>query len=79
MDVVAARGGESTRSRCHRALRVAAFDKIRQKAILQTTAADFLSVLADGKHSTRHYLRLLHSAAIDLGWLAGRTILNRKT
>jgi hypothetical protein len=67
MNVISARGGESTKDRCVRALRMASFDKIRRKAILQTTSADFLSVLADGKQSTRHYLRLLHSAAMDLG------------
>lgn len=78
MDVIAKRGIESTRNRCQRALKAIPFNKIRQKAILQTTAADFLSVLSDGRHSTRHYLRLLHSAALDLGWLAGRTILSRR-
>ncbi len=73
MDVVSLRGRESTQNRCRRALKMASFNRIRTKAILQTTAADFLSVLSDGKQTTRHYLRLLHSAAIDLGWLAGRT------
>jgi len=78
MDVVRVRGGASTQKRCLRAFNAPVFETIRQKPILQTTASDFLAMLADGKSSTRHYLKLLHSAAFDLGWLAGRTILNRK-
>lgn len=78
MDVVVVRGGSSTQSRCQRAFRAPVFKKISQKPILQTTASDFLAMLADGRSSTRHYLKLLHSAAFDLGWLAGRTILTRK-
>jgi hypothetical protein len=72
------RGGQSTQDRSKRAFESAAFDHIRKKAILETTAADFLSVLSDGRQSTSHYLKLLHSAAMDLGWLAGRPILARK-
>ena len=74
----AVRGGESTQGRSKRAFQSTAFDRIRNKAILETTAADFLSVLSDGRQSTSHYLKLLHSAAMDLGWLAGRPILARK-
>jgi hypothetical protein len=54
------RGGESTQERSKRAFQSAVFERIRNKAILETTAADFLSVLADGKQSTSHYLKLLH-------------------
>jgi integrase len=78
MEIISLRGIESTQNRCRRALKMASFQKIKNKPILQTTAADFLSVLSDGTQTTRHYLKLLQSAAIDLGWLAGRTILNRK-
>src|SRR5262249_1034495 len=66
IDFVAQRGGDSTQERCRRALDTKAFDPIRNKPLLETTAADFLTVLGDGKQSTNHYLRLLHSAALDL-------------
>ena len=78
MDVVVVRGGTNTQNRCVRAFKASVFEKIRQRPILQTTASDFLAMLADGKSSTSHYLKLLHTAAFDLGWLAGRTILTRK-
>jgi integrase len=78
MDVVAIRGGSSTQNRCLRAFRAPVFERIKKKPILQTTASDFLTMLTDRKSSTRHYLKLLHGAAFELGWLAGRTILTRK-
>lgn len=75
---VVRRGGHNTQDRARRAYQSASFDRIRNKAILETTSADFLAVLSDGKQSTSHYLKLLHSSAVDLGWLAGRLILARK-
>jgi len=78
IEFVTGRGGKSTQERCQRALAAKPFEPIRNKPILETTSADFLNVLSDGKQSTNHYLRLLQSAALDLGWLAGKPILAKK-
>lgn len=78
MDMVIQRGGESTQERARRALMGRVFDSIRDKVIMETTSNDFLAVLSDGKQSTLHYLKLLHSCAMDLGWLAGHPILTKR-
>jgi integrase len=63
------RGKQTTQDRYRRALNRSAFNSIRQKAIAKTLSADFLKVLSDEKQSTNHYLKILHGAALGLGWI----------
>lgn len=75
MKIMEQRGGLETQKRTRRALSNRAFGPLRDKVIHETSSGDFLSVLDDKKHSTLHYLKMLQSLAVNLGWLAGRTIL----
>lgn len=63
------RGKQTTQDRCRRALNRSAFNSIRQKRLVETVSSDFLKVLSDGKQSTNHYLKILHGAALGLGWI----------
>lgn len=63
-------GRASTQERYDRAMRDSALDGIRNKPIIETTAADLLTCLRDGSNCTNHYLRRLHNLALGLGWLA---------
>lgn len=76
-DEFAKRGGDSTRQRKVRALKQKAFDRIRDKKLVETTSADFLAVLEKGTVSTNMYLRKVHNFAFDLDWLLKR-VLARK-
>ena len=67
---LASHGGPTTRARYERAVRDPAFDRIREKAIVETTSDDFLGVLRDGTGTTNHFLRRVHNLAIGLGWLS---------
>jgi hypothetical protein len=78
MKIMMQRGGQETQKRTLRALEHRAFDPLRNKVIHETTGADFLAVLDDKKRSTLHYLKMLQSLAINLGWLAGRVILPKQ-
>lgn len=62
-------GRVTTRERYTRAVRDHAFDSIRDKPLIQTTAEDFLRVLRAGGRATNHFLRRLHNLALGLGWL----------
>jgi len=73
--IMVRRGGDSTQARTRRAFQSRPFDIIRHKVIHETHSTDFLNVLEDKRKSTIHYLRLLQSMAINLGWLNGRVIL----
>jgi integrase len=78
MEVMSQRGGENTQARTRRAMACSAFDCIRGRGIHETTGGDFLTVLKDKKRSTSHYLKLLQTMAINLGWLTGRVILPKQ-
>jgi hypothetical protein len=75
MKVMIQRGGESTQARTSRAFDSKPFNLIRHKVIHQTHSTDFLAVLKNKRRQTIHYLRLLQSMAVNLGWLNGRVIL----
>jgi integrase len=62
-------GRQSSRERYARAVKDRAFDSIRDKPLIQTTADDFLRVLREGGNTTNHFLRRLHNLAVGLGWL----------
>ena len=47
-----------------------AFDPLRPVKLVETTAEDFLKILAIDKVSIVHYLKRLHNLALGLGWLA---------
>lgn len=70
MDQMQTHGKPATQSRCARAMQSKAFDSIRLKGLMETTAEDFLIILKTAKVSEAHYLRRLHNLAIGLGWLA---------
>lgn len=62
-------GQPVTQERYTRAARDRAFDSIRDKPLIQTTADDLLRVLRTGGRCTNHFLRRLHNLALGLGWL----------
>lgn len=59
MEEICRRGRESTQERARRAYASKAFDPIRDKNIVQTTAKELTDVLSDGKASTIHNLNTL--------------------
>ncbi len=70
-------GRESSRCRSQRAAASKAFDPIRNKPIIETTADDFLSVLSRGGAATNNYLRRFHNLALDFGWLLAPVLPKR--
>lgn len=70
MDQLQTRGRDSSRARYASIFRSPAFAPIRHKPLLETTAADFLSIIKDAKPSHVFYLKCLHSFALSLGWIA---------
>lgn len=74
MDELASHGKETSQSRCRRALESKAFDVIRYKAVVVTTAEDLKTVLKRGGSATNNYLRRLHNLALGNGWILGAII-----
>ena len=70
-------GIASSQERCARVFCSKAFDSIRHKPLVQTTAEDLLSIVHNNGHSVAHYLRRLHNLACDLGWLAWPILAKR--
>ena len=70
MDQLKIRGRDSTRERYASIYRSPAFDPIRNKTLLETSTADFLSIIKDAKPSHVFYLKCLHSFALSLGWIS---------
>ena len=70
-------GIASSQERCARTFCSKAFDPIRHKPLVQTTAEDLLSIVHNNGHSVAHYLRRLHNLACDLGWLAWPILAKR--
>ena len=69
MDEMASHGTDSTRVRCHRAMRCKAFEPLKGKVLVLTTSEDLLAVLRGANNSTAFYLRRIHNLALDFGWL----------
>jgi integrase len=65
-----ARGKDSSRERYQTVFKSPAFDGLRNKTLLETTADDFLAVFKDGKVSSICFLKRLHNFALSLGWIA---------
>lgn len=70
MDEMARHGKPGTQTRCVRAMRSRAYDPIRSKTLITTTADHFLSICHANGNSVGHYLRRFHNLALNLGWLA---------
>ncbi|HTQ52183.1 MAG TPA: tyrosine-type recombinase/integrase [Candidatus Acidoferrales bacterium] len=70
MGQIQVHGKGSSKDRFRRALKCKAFDRLRPKRLLETSAEDFLAVLNDGRVSVAHYLRRIHNFAVGMGWLA---------
>lgn len=60
---------ESTRLRRERAIKSKAFNFIRNKRLVETTAEDFYTVLKSGGVFTNHILRCLHNLTLGMGWI----------
>jgi len=56
-------GIASSQERCTRTFCSKAFDPIRHKPLVQTTAEDLLSIVHSNGHSVAHYLRRLRNLA----------------
>jgi integrase len=65
-----ARGKDSSRERYETVFQSSAFDGLRNKTLLETTADDFFAVFKDGKVSIVYFLKRLHNFALSLGWIA---------
>jgi integrase len=65
-----ARGQDSSRERYASVFKSPAFDGLRHKRLMETTADDFLAVFKDGKVSIVYFLKRLHNFALSLGWIA---------
>jgi integrase len=69
MQEICGRGKESTRRRNLRAIRGKAFDLIRDRKLVETTAEDLGAVMKAGGAFTNHFLRCLHNCALGYGWI----------
>jgi len=78
MDELSTHGKPSSQDRYKRGIKAKAFDRIRDKAIIGTTADDFKAVLAQGGAVTNNFLRRLHNLALENGWLHFQIIPSKK-
>lgn len=70
MDQLQARGRDSSRERYENVFQSPAFDALRRKRLMETTADDFFAVFKSGKVSIVYFLKRLHNFALSLGWIA---------
>lgn len=70
MEQMQGRGKDSSRERYANVFKSSAFDGLRHKKLLETTADDFLAVFKTGKVSIVYFLKRLHNFALSLGWIA---------
>ena len=64
------RGKDVSRERYTSVFKSPAFDALRTKRLLETTADDFLAVFKLNKVSLNEFLKRLHNFAVSVGWLA---------
>ncbi len=69
MEQIAGTKSGSTLLRWRTAMRDAAFDLIRNRKLIETTAEHFLTVLKAGSISTNMFLRRLHNYAVNMRWV----------
>ncbi|MGH7953160.1 MAG: tyrosine-type recombinase/integrase [Limisphaerales bacterium] len=65
---------DSTRQRRERAVKNQAFNLIRNKRLVETTAEDFHNVLKDSGIYTNQMLRCIHNLALGMGWILAPVI-----
>jgi hypothetical protein len=70
MEQLQSRGKASSRERYANVFKSSAFDGLRNKRLMETTADDFLAVFQGGKVSIVYFLKRLHNFALSLGWIA---------
>jgi hypothetical protein len=70
MDAMTPLKSGPTQKRWKYAIRDTAFDLIRDRKLIETTADHFFRVLETGTVSTNMFLRRLHNFAMDMRWLA---------
>ena len=69
IELMQARGGDSSRERYATAFQSPALNGLRHKKLLETIADDFMAVFQKGKPSTLCFLRRLHHLALSAGWI----------
>jgi len=69
--------GETLR-RWQTAVKDHAFDCIRQRAVIETTAEDLIKLVNKGTVSTNVYMRRLHNFALDMDWLLKSIVPKRQ-
>jgi integrase len=69
LDEFCSRGQPQTQALRRRKTRHHAFDLIRHKGLVETTADDFRQVLKSSGVIVQAFLRCTHNLALDLGWL----------
>jgi len=67
----------NTLSRWERVRKSKSFAPIWNLIVSNTTAEDFMKVLASGQNSANMYLRRLHNYALDMNWLLAPVIAKR--
>ena len=77
MTEMVARAKPKSQARYDRAVREAAFDPLRDRTLIETTAEDFIAVLRAGTKSTNHFLRRLHNLALGLAWLPAQVLTSK--
>jgi len=70
MEQLQSRGKDSSRERYETVFKSSAYDGLRNKKLLETTADDFFAVFKTGKPSIINFLKRLHNFAVTLGWIA---------
>ena len=70
MDQMQTRGKDSSRERYASVFKSPAFDGVRHKKLLETTADDFFAVFKQNKVAINEFLKRLHNFALHLGWIA---------
>ena len=70
MEQMQSRGKDSSRERYASVFKSPAFDALRNKKLMETTADDFFAVFKEGKVSINEFLKRLHNFALHLGWIA---------
>jgi len=74
MEQIVATKQNSTLERWQTAIKDGAFDLIRERKLVETSAEHLLAVLKKGSVSTNVYMRRIHNYALDMNWLAWSVI-----
>jgi hypothetical protein len=78
MDAIVAQKHDETHRRWSVAIKDHAYDAIRDRPLVETTAEELLNVLKRGSICTNVYLRRLHNFALDMDWLLKATLPKRQ-